>query len=449
VQPASPRDPRTRSTRRRFLAAAAAALIATVGASLLAHETAVELNTFVNVQGSALTVLVRLPASILVDAGLSTVKPGASQGANEGPLRAVALEAVKNLDVMSGDRRLPMKSATWVVSPGRDPSFNSYETALAHLAGPSLPTAGDVYWNDAFVDLRLDYGIESASDGMSVRFNGFRTPTGFVQTRVTYLPVGHAPRQFTIVGPPRCVTLEPPRGEVLPMFAKAGLRRLISDRELLLFLLVLAIPRRSLRTALDTFGAFLIGHVTSTIVMTAIPNPPDVFFQLLFAVTATTALVLAALQNTVETRIGWIKAVSLFFGLANGVAVGLALREALPLAGSHPAIGLAAFVGTSEIAALWLLFILQPVVQSLYRLGVRDRVVTVALSLLPIHTGLHGIVENGQLLGGTRLAVSNRAVGFALGHWPAFILALAFMILLAANMLSRARTQTPRLTGLP
>ena len=132
----------------------------------------------------------------------------------------------------------------------------------------------------------------------------------------------------------------------------------------------------------------------------------------------------------------------------NGVAVGLAVREALPLAGSHPAIGFAAFVGATEIAALWLLFILQPVVQSLYRLGVPDRVVTVALSLLPIHTGLHGIVENGQLLGGTRLAVSNRAVGFALGHWPGFILALGFMILLAANMLSRARTQTPRLTGL-
>jgi hypothetical protein len=426
-----------------------AVLTATVGVSLRAHETSVEVNTFLKVQGSALTVLVRLPASILVDAGLSTVKPGASeQGANEGPLRAVALEAVKDLEVMSGNRRLPMTSATWVVSPGRDSSFNSYETALAHLAGPSLPTAGEVYWNDAFVDLRLDYGIVAAPDGLSVRFNGFRTPTGFVQTRATYLPVGHTARQFTIVGPPRRVTLEPLRREVLPMFAKAGLRRLISDRELLLFLLVLAIPRRSLRTALGAFGVFLIGHVTSAIVMTAISNPPDVFFQLLFALTATTALVLAALQNTVVTRIGWIKAVSLCFGLANGVAVGLAVREALPLAGSHPAMGLAAFAGTTEIAALWLLFILQPVVQSLYHLGVRDGVVTVALSLLPIHTGLHEIVENGQQLGGTRLAVSNRAVGFALGHWPAFILVLGFMILLAANMLSRARTQTPRLTGL-
>jgi len=360
----------------------------------------------------------------------------------------VALEAVKELEVMSGNRRLPMTSATWVVSPGRDSSFNSYETALAHVAGPSLPTTGEVYWNDAFVDLRLDYGIVSAPDGLSVRFNGFRTPTGFVQTRATYLPMDHAARQFTIVGPPRRVTLEPARREAMPMFARAGLRRLISDRELLLFLLVLAIPRRSLRTALGAFGALLIGHITSTIVMTALPNPPDVFFQLLFALAATTALVLAALQNTVAARFEWITAVSFCFGLMNGGAVGLAVREALPLAGSHPAIGFAAFVGTTEIAALWLLFILQPVVQSLYRLGVPDRVVTVSLSLLPIHTGLHGIAENGQQLGGTRLAVSNRAVGFALGHWPGFILALGFMILLAANMLSRARTQTPRLTGL-
>lgn len=434
-------------TWRRILLAYAAVLTATLGVRLLAHQTAVEVNTFLKVQGPVLTVLVRLPATILADAGLATVKPGVSeQGANEGPLRAVALEAVKDLEVMSGNRRVPMRSARWVVSPGRDSSFDSYETALAHLAGPSLPAAGEVYWNDAFVDLRLDYGIVAGPDGLSIRFNGFRTPTGFVQTRATYLPVDHVARQFTIIGPPRRVTLEPLWRDAVPMFAKAGLRRLISDRELLLFLLVLAIPRHSLRTALGAFGAFLIGHLTSAIVMTAISGPPDVFFQLLFALTATTALVLAALQNTVVTRIGWIRAVSLCFGLTNGVAVGLAVREALPLAGSHSAIGLVAFVGTAEIAALWLLFILQPVVQSLYRLGVRDGVVTIALSLLPIHTGLHGIVENGQQLGGTRLAVSNRAVGFALGHWPAFILALGFMILLAVHTLSRGRPQTPRLT---
>ena len=440
----SSRDPRAS---RLLVAACLAALTATIGVPLRAHQTALETSIFLKVEGSVLTVLVRLPASILTDAGLSTVKPGAlGQGTNEGPLRAVALEAVKDLEVMSGDRRLPMMSARWVVSPGRDSSFDSYETALKHLAGPSLPTEGEVYWNDAFVDLRLDYGIVSAPEGLSVRFNGFRTPTGFVQTRATYLPAGHAARQFTIMGPPRRVALEPLPREAIPMFAKAGLRRLISDRELLLFLLVLAIPRRSLRSTLGALGALLIGHVLAAIVMTAISNPPDVFFTLLFALTATAALVLAALQNTVATRIEWTTAVSFCFGLTNGVAVGLAVREALPLAGSHPVMGLVAFVGTTEIAALWLLFIAQPVVQSLYRLGVRDRVLTVALSLLPIHTGLHGIVENGQQLLGTRLAVSNRAIGFALGHWPAFILALGFAILLAAHLMSRSRAQTPRLT---
>jgi hypothetical protein len=437
------RDPRAWP---RFFAVCVSALTAAVGVPLLAHQTTVEVNTFLRAQGPVLTVLMRVPASILADAGLSTVKPGAfEQGANEAPLRAVALEAAKELDVMSGNRRLPASSAKWVVSRAGDSSFDSYETALEHLAGPSLPAAGEVYWNDVFVDLRLDYEIVSP-DGLSVRFNGFRTPTGFVQTRVTYLPGDHLARQFTIIGPPRRVTLEPLRREAMPMFAKAGLRRLISDRALLLFLLVLAIPRRSLRTALRPFAAFLVGHVTSAIVMPALSSPPDVFVQLLFSLTATTALVIAALQNTVVTRIGWTTAVGWCFGLTNGVAVGLAVREALPLAGSHPVIGLAAFVGTTEIAALWLLIILQPVVQSLYRLGMREGVVTVALSLLPIHTGLHGIVESGQQLGATRLAVSNRAVGFAVGHWPAFVLALCFMILLAAHMVSRARTQAPRLT---
>src|SRR6185503_16185176 len=210
--------------RRRPVIACLAVVIATGCVPLLAHQTAVEVNAFLKVQGSVLTVLVRLPASILADAGLSTVRPGAQQPANEGPLRAVAMEAAEELDVMSGNARLPMTSAKWVIAPGRDSSFDSYETAVQHLAGPSLPAAGEVYWNDAFVDLRLDYAIASAPDGLSVRFNGFRTPTGFVQTRTTYLPEDDGARQFTIMGPPRRVTLEPLRREALPMFGKAGLR---------------------------------------------------------------------------------------------------------------------------------------------------------------------------------------------------------------------------------
>ena len=88
----------------------------------------------------------------------------------------------------------------------------------------------------------------------------------------------------------------------------------------------------------------------------------------------------------------------------------------------------------------------QPVVQWLYRLGVPTVVVTVALAVVPIHAGLHGLVDNGQRLAGTGLAISSRTVGLALGHWPAVVLAIGFVILLVASLLSRVREQEPRLT---
>jgi hypothetical protein len=428
-------------------AVVALALAMAGGFPVRAHETTVEVTTYFRVEGSTLTALIRLPASILADAGLTAVTPGSGDPrASDGVLRAVALDAAKNFDVMSDDRRLPMQSAKWVASPGSDTSFDSFDAAVAHLAGPSLPPDRDVFWNDAFVDVRLDYPIGANREGLSVRFNGFRTLTGFVQTRATYFPPGDPAREFTIVGPPRHVLLEPRARDAAPLFAVEGARPLIGDRELLLFLLCLAIPQRRLTAALGVFAAFAAGNVLSTIALAARSTAPDVFYQLLFAMTATTALVIAALQTAVPAGVGWVKGVAVCFGLAKGVAAGIALQAALPLAGSHTWLGTTAFLGTSLVAALWLLLIAQPVVQLLYGLRIPALVVTIALAVVPIHAGLHTFVDNGQRLVETRLAFSSRAIGLALDHWPALILAFGFVILLAASLLSRTRAQEPRLT---
>ena len=79
-------------------------VIATGCVPLLAHQTAVEVDTFLKVQESVLTVLA-FCRQYFMDAGLDCeARSGAAR--NEGPLRA-GMEAAKELEVMSGfaDRR--------------------------------------------------------------------------------------------------------------------------------------------------------------------------------------------------------------------------------------------------------------------------------------------------------------------------------------------------------
>ncbi len=55
------------------------------------------------------------------------------------------------------------------VSLPSDRSFASYDEALAHLTGPPLPDATDIPWNQAVLDVLLEYPIRSERSTFSIR----------------------------------------------------------------------------------------------------------------------------------------------------------------------------------------------------------------------------------------------------------------------------------------
>src|SRR5713226_8352727 len=154
-----------------LLTALAAALVVPVGA----HDVPIEVVTFVGVEGPRLLVLARVPIALLADAHLPTRPDGfLDLQAIDGPLRAVAGDVAKHLDVMAGERPLPLPSAAWAVLPRADASFNTYQAARARFAAPRAPVdpGAKVDRSKSLLDLQFEYPLPSAESHFSVRFNG-------------------------------------------------------------------------------------------------------------------------------------------------------------------------------------------------------------------------------------------------------------------------------------
>src|SRR6202158_4320671 len=252
--------------RRRLSFVLLTALVAAPLVPLRAHEVPLEVVTFVSVDGPRLLVLARVPIVLLADAHLPTRPDGfLDLQALDGALRAVAGDVAKNLDVMAGERPLPMPSAAWAVLHRPDASFDTYEAARARFAAPRAPVdaSANIDPSKGLLDLQFEYPTASAEGHVSVRFNGLRAANRAVQTPVRYVTAAHTTRTFTVAGGSQRMSLEPGVLSVVSQFARLGVEQLAQSPEHLLFLLCLVIPPRRIRTVLGAFGAFAAGHVVT------------------------------------------------------------------------------------------------------------------------------------------------------------------------------------------
>src|SRR5580700_9470515 len=121
--------------RRRSFVLLTALLTAALIIPVRAHEVPLEVVTFVSVEGPHLVVLARVPTALLADAHLPTRPDGfLDLQAIDGPLRAVAGDVAKNLDVKAGERPLALPFAAWRILPRADAAFDTYEAARARFA---------------------------------------------------------------------------------------------------------------------------------------------------------------------------------------------------------------------------------------------------------------------------------------------------------------------------
>jgi hypothetical protein len=322
-----------------------------------------------------------------------------------------------------------------------DRSFVSYDGALAHLRSPPLAQVSDLPWQQALLDVSLEYPISSAASRFSIHpalaHLGVRT-----STLLRFSTLDGAERAFRYDGDPGIVRLDPRWHQAALGFARRGLTHILGGVDHLLFVLCLVIPLRRLRPLVGVVTAFTVAHSITLAASVTGFAPDAAWFPPLIEVLVAVSILYMALENVIGAGVKRRWMLAFGFGLVHGFAFSFTLRDSMQFAGSHLATSLLAFNVGVEAGQILVLLVAAPVLAFLFRRAVPEKMGTIVLSALVAHTAWHWMLERGTALRAYQLA------------WPALdasfiasamrLMVVAIVALLAMWLMSLAGQRLSR-----
>jgi hypothetical protein len=362
----------------------------------------VTVRAFVKPEGQRLRLLVRVPLEALSDMAFPTIGPGfldfeLARERNQFEDAAMVWMG-QEVQIFENDVRLEWPEVTAIkISLPSDPSFETYETALAHVQGPLLAAGTQLPWQQAVLDVLFDYDIQSDQSDFSIQPSLERMGLQ-VTTVLRFLAPDTPERAFELHGAPGLVRLDPRWHQAAFRFVAMGFEHILDGIDHLLFLACLVIPFRKLRALAIIVTAFTVAH-SVTLIASAYDLAPDaLWFPPLVATLIAMSIVYMAFENIVGAQVQRRWAITFLFGLVHGFGFSFALRETLQFAGSHLLTSLLAFNVGVELGQLLVLVILVPSLGLLFRYLVAERVGTIILSALVAHTSWHWMTERWGVL---------------------------------------------------
>lgn len=392
----------------------------------LAHEIPgrVTVLAFVKPEAGRLRVLVRAPLEAMRDVDFPQRGAGYLDLARSG---ALAMESAQVWIAGSlraferGEARPAARVVAARISLPSDRAFATYDGALATLLGPPLDPATDVPWNQAALDVLLEYPIVSPASDFALEPLFGRLGVHTTTVLRFQSPTG-VERAYQYIGDPGLVRLDPRWHHAAWQFVTLGVRHILGGLDHLLFVLCLVIPFRRPRPLVLIVTAFTVAH-SITLVSAAIGIVPDaLWFPPLIETLIAASIVYMALENVVGARLERRWMIAFGFGLVHGFGFSFALRESLQFAGSHLAVSLVTFNLGVEIGQLLVVALAVPLLALLVR-RVRERVAVVILSALVAHSAWHWMLDRGAALRGYDVT------------WPVLDLAFAASAMRAALVL--------------
>jgi hypothetical protein len=386
----------------RLATALVVALVVAASVPGVAHEipNAIIVQAFLKPEGDRLRLLVRVPLQAMSDIDVPQRELGYLDLARaDDALRdATTIWIAREVALYEEDVRLPVPEVVAVrVSLPSDRSFQTYETALAHIEGPPLSEETDLYWEQGVMDAWLEYPIASDESRLSIN-PGLRPLAQRVTIALQLLMPDGRVRAFELHDDPGRVLLDPRWGQAAARFVWSGFTHILDGLDHLLFLLCLVIPIRRVRTLVGVVTAFTVAHSVTLIASAYGLAPAAHWFPALVETLIAMSIVYMALENIVGTRLMRRWAITFAFGLVHGFGFSFALRDSLQFAGSHLLTSLLAFNVGVELGQLVVLAVIVPALHVLFRFVVADRMGTIILSALIAHTAWHWMTERGSQL---------------------------------------------------
>jgi hypothetical protein len=406
------------------VALAFAAIVALPARLLEAHDipAKVTLLVFVKPEGNRLRMVLRAPLEAMRDQIWPQKGLGYLDLDKAMPIaRDVAqlwiadyVEVFENGDKLGAPRIVRTR-----ISLPSERTFVSYDTALAATTGAPLSPSVDIPWNQALIDVVIEFDIRSAESSFSTRPRlahlGVQTTTV-----LRFLAPDGRERAYRYDGDPGVVRLDPRWYHAGFQFVKLGIEHILSGIDHLLFVLCLVIPFRKPRPLILIVTGFTVAH-SITLAAAALGVVPDaLWFPPLIEVLVAASIVYMALENIVGAKVDRRWLIAFGFGLVHGFAFSFALRESLQFAGSHLAISLFTFNVGVEIGQVLVLLAAIPLLSWVFNRVVTERVGTIILSAFIAHTAWHWMTERGATLAEYSFVM------------PAFDLALAVSAMRAA-----------------
>ena len=411
---------------RRLRPVVPALILALAAGPAAAHEIPgrVTVHMFVRAEAGKLRVLVRAPLEAMRDVdfpqrGLGYLDiPRASAMTRE----SAELWIAGSLAAFAGGKSLGNASvvATRISLPS-DRAFARWETALATVNGPALDSLTELPWQQAAIDVLLEYPL--ASTDAAVALDSRLARLGLQTTTVLrFIATDGTERPFQFRGDPGRIDLDPRWHSAALRFVTLGIEHILGGIDHLLFVLCLVIPFRRFRPLLLVVTAFTVAH-SITLVSAALGVVPDaLWFPPLIETVIAASIVYMALENVLGAKVRRRWLVAFGFGLVHGFGFSFALAESLQFAGSHLVTSLVAFNLGVEMGQVLVLAIAVPVLGWLLD-RIPERAGIVVLSVFIAHTAWHWTTERFSSL---------KEYSF---QWPVLDLAFAASAMRAAIVL--------------
>ncbi len=305
---------------------------------------------------------------------------------------------VNNLTIYEEDKLLTAPTIAAVqMSLESDKSFDSFETALAHVTGAPLPPETTIFWEQGILDVLLEYRVTSETSHFAIHaaFDRFSLKT---VTALRFLPSGGTERVYELQADAGVVQLDPRWTQAAARFVVDGFNHILDGTDHLLFLLCLVIPFRRARTIIPIATAFTVAH-SITLIASAFGYAPDVgWFQPLIETLIALSIIYMALENIVAPQVQRRWFVTFMFGLIHGFGFSFVLQHTLQFAGTHLLTSLVSFNVGVELGQLLVLALMIPVLELLFRYVVAERIGTIIISAFVAHTAWHWMVERYGVL---------------------------------------------------